>query len=71
MILWREYEEFVKGDRMAKEKYETCKHAERVGQIAVYVKPSCPRLSIVKGNLVSSKVRCRECRSWEKRYAKD
>lgn len=47
------------------EKYETCKHAESVGDIAVYVKPTCPRLSMIKGMLVTSKSRCRKCRSWE------
>jgi hypothetical protein len=49
------------------EKYETCKHVEKVGQLAVYVRPSCPRLSMIKGNMVSSKPRCRECESWEER----
>ena len=55
----------MKGDRMKKEKYETCVYVKEIGQIAVYVIPGCPRASKVKGHLVSSKDRCRECRSWE------
>ena len=39
-----------------KEKYETCRHAETVGDIAVYVKPTCPRLLMIKGTLRSSKI---------------
>lgn len=48
-----------------KEKYETCIHAEFVGELAVFVGPGCPRANMIKGKLVSSKHRCRECRSWE------
>lgn len=47
-----------------KEKYKTCVHAENVGEMAVYVKPSCPRANAIKGVLVSSKRRCMECRSY-------
>lgn len=50
------------------EKYKTCKHSTgRVGELIVYVHPTCPRLSMIKGILCSSKIRCRECRSWEAR----
>ena len=49
------------------EKYQTCKHAEKIGQIAVYVAPGCPQANMIKGTLVSSKIRCRECKSWEGR----
>ncbi len=59
----------MKEDRMKKEKYKTCIHAEKVGQYAVYVTPGCPRASKIKGRRVSSKDRCRECRSWEDRGA--
>ena len=48
-------------------KHETCKHAIKSGQIAVYVTPRCPRANMIKGILVSSKIRCRECKSWEGR----
>lgn len=50
-----------------KEKYETCIHADHAGQYAVYVKPSCRRASMIKGTLVTTKNRCRECRSWEEK----
>lgn len=47
-------------------KYKTCKHSTgKYGQTTVLVHPSCPRLSMIKGILVSSKRRCQECRSWE------
>lgn len=48
------------------EKYITCKHSTgEYEQTAVYVHPSCPRLTMIKGKLVSSKRRCQECKSWE------
>ena len=48
------------------EKYITCKHSTgEYGQTAVHIHPSCPRLTMIKGKLVSSKRRCQECRSWE------
>lgn len=51
---------------MAKEKYNACKHSTgNVGELIVYVHPSCPRLSKIRGSLVSSKIRCQECKSWE------
>lgn len=32
------------------EKYKTCKHStSRVGELIVYVHPTCPRLSMIKG----------------------
>lgn len=52
------------------EKYQTCKHAESIGQIAVYVTPGCKRASMVRGNLVSSKKRCMECKYYEEREEK-
>ena len=47
------------------DKCKTCKHAISVGEMAVYVTPSCPRASMIRGVLVSSKIRCRECRMWK------
>lgn len=44
-----------------KNKYETCKHVISIGEVAVYVKPSCPCLTIIKGVMVSSKKRCSSC----------
>ena len=51
-----------------KEKYETCIHSTgNIGQLIVYVKPSCPQLSNIKGTLCASKIRCRKCKSWRVR----
>lgn len=50
-----------------KEKYETCRHVISVGQLAVFVKPTCRRATMIKGTLVSSKPRCRDCRKWEEK----
>ena len=54
---------------MRKEKFETCRHAESVGTMAVFVKPTCPHATMIRGKLVSSKMRCRNCARWEKRKA--
>lgn len=48
-----------------KGKYETCVHAEKAGQTAVYVRPSCPRATMVKGYLVSSKKHCKSCKMYK------
>lgn len=50
---------------MSEPKYNTCMHKIKVGQIAVFVGPGCPRATMIKGQLVSSKQRCETCRSWE------
>ena len=52
---------------MSKENYETCAHVKSIGQIAVYVTPSCPQATQIKGHLVSSKERCRRCRVFKER----
>lgn len=49
---------------MSEPKYNTCVHKIKVGQIAVFVDPGCPRATMIKGQLVSSKQRCETCRSW-------
>lgn len=49
------------------EKYETCKHAISVGRTEVYVGTGCPRANMIRGTLVSSKTRCRQCLRWEGR----
>lgn len=54
-------------DERKKYKHDTCIHAESIGTYAVYVKPSCPRASMIKGRLVSSRERCEECRSYKPR----
>lgn len=53
------------------EKFETCKHSTgNFGQTVVYVKPSCPRMNLLMGNMVSAKNRCRKCVSWEPKEEK-
>lgn len=52
---------------MNKPKHETCKFSDSIGEIAVYVTPGCPRATLIRGRLVSSKTRCEECRSWKER----
>lgn len=49
------------------EKYETCKHVLSVGRTAVYVGTGCPRANMIRGTLVSTKTRCRQCLRWEGR----
>lgn len=56
---------------MEKEKYETCVHAKFVGEQAVFVDAGCPRFSMIRGKMVSSKHRCRECQSREDRGTAD
>lgn len=50
---------------MAKEKHKTCIHAKSASIDVVYVNTGCPRANIIMGTLISSKKRCKECRSWK------
>lgn len=53
---------------MGRAKYETCRHSTgNVGELVVYVKPSCPNYTKIRGSLVSSKLRCRDCEKWEEK----
>ena len=52
---------------MREAKYKTCIHSQKAGQIVIYVDPGCPRATMIKGNLVSSKKRCEECQSWKQK----
>ena len=55
-------------ERKEKQKYETCIHSTgKSGNIAVFVLPSCPRMSLIRGTCVSSKKRCLECRSYKEK----
>lgn len=46
---------------MSRAKHETCRHSTgNVGELIVYVKPSCPNYTKIRGSLVSSKIRCRD-----------
>lgn len=54
---------------MTEEKYKTCKHSTgNVGELIVYVKPSCPNSSRIRGTLCSSKMRCRKCDRWDEKH---
>lgn len=50
---------------MSKPKYETCSYVESIGAIAVYVNQDCPNATMIKGHLVSSKERCRKCKTYK------
>lgn len=53
---------------MSRPKYETCRHSTgNVGELIVYVNPSCPNLSKIKGTLCSSKIRYEKCDKWEEK----
>lgn len=48
-------------------KYETCEHAEKIGQTCVWVKETCPKALMVRGNMVSTKARCEHCEKYKAR----
>ena len=50
--------------RILMENYEKCRYVKSVGALAVYVTSGCPRAMMIRGTLVSSKVRCRECHKY-------
>lgn len=53
---------------MSREKYNTCRHSTgNIGELIVYVHPSCPCHTKIRGSLVSSKTRCRSCEVYERR----
>ena len=43
------------------EKYKRCKNMEKVGQVAIFVMPTCPMAMMIKGYFVSTKKRCEHC----------
>ena len=47
------------------DKHLTCRHSTgRAGELAVYVKQSCPAKVRIHGRSVSSKMRCENCKYW-------
>ena len=52
-------------EEVEKEKFDTCKHAKRTGNFAVYTKPTCKQATMIRGRLVVSKARCLKCELWE------
>lgn len=55
------------GQEKHMKKYETCEHAEKIGQTCVWVKATCPKALMVRGNMVSTKVRCEHCKKYKAR----
>lgn len=46
----------------------SCKHRSGdIGELIVYVHPTCPLMSMIKGDIVSSILRCAKCEHWEER----
>lgn len=52
-------------------KYETCEHAEIIGQTCVWVKETCPAALLVFGHMVSTKERCEKCKHYKVRRSLD
>lgn len=51
------------------EKYEICRHSTgRIGELVVYVHNTCPNKTKIGSSLVSSKIRCRECKDFENAF---
>lgn len=51
-----------------REKAKSCKHSTgKVGELIVYAHPTCPLMSMIKGDIVSSILRCAKCEHWEER----
>lgn len=51
-----------------KSRAETCKHSTgQIGQLAVYVLPTCPHMHIIKEKYVTAKTNCKDCRFCEER----
>ena len=47
---------------------ETCKHSTgRIGAVAVYTRPTCPNMHIIKGKYVTAKMNYKDCRIYEER----
>ena len=52
---------------MEEKNYTTCRHIKRIGNYAVYVKPTCKQATMIRGQLVVSKTRCQECERKDER----
>lgn len=53
------------GEKVEREKFDTCKHVKRVGNFAVYTKSTCNQATMIRGQLVVGKARCLKCELWE------
>lgn len=50
---------------MSKQKYETCRYVESIGNAAVFVTPNCPEGHSLHVYLVATKSECKRCKSWK------
>lgn len=47
---------------------KTCKHSTgQIGQLTVYVLPTCPNMSMIRGKLVTTRQKCRNCRFYKEK----
>lgn len=47
---------------------KTCKYSTgQIGQLAVYVLPTCPNMNIIKGRFVTTRQKCRNCRFYKEK----
>ena len=52
----------------SKQRAETCKHSTgRAGNTAVFTYKTCPYMHIIKGKIVTTRMRCKDCRFYEER----
>ena len=52
----------------SRERAETCKHSTgRVGNTAVFTLPTCPYMHMIKNKIVTTRIRCKDCRFYEER----
>lgn len=57
---------FERNREVSMNRARSCKHSTgKVGELIVYVHPTCPLMSMIKGDIVSSILRCAECEHWE------
>lgn len=62
-------EEYIQGGHMnIAQRAEICKHSTgHIGAVAVYTRPTCPNMHIIKGKYVTARTNCKECRFYEER----
>lgn len=47
---------------------EICKHSTgHIGTVAVYTRPTCPNMHIIKGKYVTARTNCKDCRFYKER----
>lgn len=53
---------------MNDDRAKTCKHSTgQIGQLAVYVLPTCPNMNMIKRRFVTTRQRCRKCRFYKEK----